>query len=155
MLLPQARVPVRATSSGPLRSADSGRPAQAQGASSKAGGPGAGLEERVSSLEAALAAHQLKLVELEKLARKRGGIVGFITQYGVPFVLWYGLMWVSTGACIFMLLETGLISWQDSLRPFLESLDLDYYIDRIDPSMGNLVLALAINEILEPVRFPV
>eukprot|EP00427_Karlodinium_veneficum_P029641 CAMPEP_0169206486 /NCGR_PEP_ID=MMETSP1016-20121227/13067_1 /TAXON_ID=342587 /ORGANISM="Karlodinium micrum, Strain CCMP2283" /LENGTH=199 /DNA_ID=CAMNT_0009283683 /DNA_START=70 /DNA_END=667 /DNA_ORIENTATION=- len=114
----------------------------------------ASLEVRVSRLEAMLAAQQAKIEEVEKLARKKGTMMQLITEYGLPFAFWYCTCWASTWFGIYMLLESGVISWQDSLRPLLEGFGLEYYTDRIDPSMGNVIIAFMVNELVEPLRFP-
>lgn len=112
------------------------------------------LEERLEALATQSTAQEAKIDEVEKLATKKGGLMQVITQYGAPFALWYGTCWAGMLFSIYMLLELGIISWQESLRPLLESLGLADYADRIDPSMGNLVIAFVVNELIEPVRFP-
>mmetsp|Transcript_14837 Transcript_14837/g.42017 ORF Transcript_14837/g.42017 Transcript_14837/m.42017 type:complete len:250 (-) Transcript_14837:129-878(-) len=109
----------------------------------------ASLVERISKIEEALAAQNKKIAELEK---RRGGVMQMVMQYGTPFALWYGTVWLSMLLGIYALLEMGVVSWQDSLRPLLASLGMD--VDRIDPTMGNLVLAFVVNECVEPLRFP-
>lgn len=111
------------------------------------------LEERVASLEAALEAQQKKLVEVEKLAKRRS-IVQLLIQYGAPFAIWYGCVWVSMWLGIYTLLELGLISWEDSVKPLLEGLGLGSYGEKIDPSYGNLIIAFLVNECIEPIRLP-
>jgi len=111
------------------------------------------LEERVARLEAALEAQEKKLAEVEKLAKRRG-IVQLIVQYGAPFAIWYGVVWVSMWLGIYTLLELGLISWQDSIKPLLEGLGLGSYSEQIDPSYGNLIIAFLVNECIEPIRLP-
>lgn len=120
----------------------------------KSAASSASLEERVQRLEEAVAAQAAKLDEVDKVAKKRGGIVQLVTQFGAPFALWYALCWLGMLFAIYMLLEAGIISWQESLRPLLQGLGLDSVCDRVDPSMGNLVIAIIVNELIEPVRFP-
>merc|ERR1712232_1350478 len=99
------------------------------------------LEQRIEALEAKYTAQATKLGEVEQTAKKKGGLMQMITQYGAPFALWYGFCWAGCWFAIYMLLETGIVSWQDSLRPFFAGLGLDSYCDRVDPSMGNAVIA--------------
>merc|ERR550532_2235194 len=97
-----------------------------------AGGAGnkpVSLEERVARLEAALEAQQKKLEEVEKLAKRRS-VVQLLLQYGAPFAVWYGLVWVSMWLGIYTLLELGLISWQDSIKPLLQGLGLGSYSEQ-------------------------
>lgn len=105
------------------------------------------------NLETAVAAQQLKLTEVEALAKKKGGLMEIVTRYGAPFVVWYAVMWAGSWFGIYTLLEMGFVSWQDTL-PALESFGLGQYVEKVDPSTGNMVLALVINEIIEPIRFP-
>merc|ERR1712216_619747 len=113
------------------------------------------LEERIGRLEAALAAQEAKLKEVEQMARKKGGVMQVVAQYGVPIALWYGFCWGSMWFGFYVVLETGIVSWQDSLKPFFERFGLESYSEKLDPSLGNVVLAFLINEMIEPVRFPI
>merc|ERR1712232_1201333 len=99
------------------------------------------LLRRAKQLQARYDAQTLKLAEVETTAKKKGGLLQMITQYGAPFAMWYGFCWIGCWFSIYMLLETGIVSWQDSLRPFFAGLGLDSYCDRVDPSMGNAVIA--------------
>eukprot|EP00929_Paragymnodinium_shiwhaense_P115783 TRINITY_DN84876_c0_g1_i1.p1 TRINITY_DN84876_c0_g1~~TRINITY_DN84876_c0_g1_i1.p1 ORF type:complete len:224 (+),score=34.19 TRINITY_DN84876_c0_g1_i1:72-743(+) len=112
------------------------------------------LEKRIAALEAKAAEQTAKIEQVETVAKKKGGLMQMITQYGAPFALWYAFCWFGGWFSIYMLLETGIVSWQDSLRPFFAGLGLESYCERVDPSMGNAVIAFICNEILEPVRFP-
>eukprot|EP00425_Heterocapsa_triquetra_P009565 CAMPEP_0195133600 /NCGR_PEP_ID=MMETSP0448-20130528/149104_1 /TAXON_ID=66468 /ORGANISM="Heterocapsa triquestra, Strain CCMP 448" /LENGTH=240 /DNA_ID=CAMNT_0040171653 /DNA_START=40 /DNA_END=758 /DNA_ORIENTATION=- len=111
------------------------------------------LEERVMQLEAKFKAQEEKLAEVEKLAKRKGRLIQMVMQYGAPFALWYGLVWGSMWFGFYALLESGIVSWQDSLRPLLASIGGDAYADRLDPTLGNVVIAFFVNEMAEPVRF--
>lgn len=113
------------------------------------------LEDRVRRLELALEAQEIKIKEVEVEAKKKGGFAQLITEYGAPFVVWYFLIWSGSLLSIYGLLECGLISWQDTLAPLFQALGLDDYVHRIDSTMGSVVIAIVVNEILEPIRFPV
>jgi len=104
-------------------------------------------------LEFALAAQEIKLAKVEKMASKRG-VVRMILDYGAPFALWYAIMWAGGWFGIYMLLELNIVSSLDSVRPLLEGLGLESYADKVDPSMGNAVIAFFVNELLEPFRIP-
>eukprot|EP00913_Durusdinium_trenchii_P018656 g17531.t1 len=82
------------------------------------------------------------------------GFIAAMMEYGAPFALWYAFCWSGSLLGLYLLLEWEVVSWQKSLRPFFESLGLDWYTERIDSSTGNLVIAFMVNELLEAVRFP-
>lgn len=115
--------------------------------------PAASLEERVRRLEVALEAQQVKLAEVEKMARRKG-IIALFMDYGAPLALWYAGTYASMLFCIYMLLELEFVSWHESVLPLLEGLGLGPYVERIDPALGNFVIAFAVNELLEPLRLP-
>ncbi|CAE8587786.1 unnamed protein product, partial [Polarella glacialis] len=66
----------------------------------------------------------------------------------------YATCWASTLFGLYVLLELEVVSWKDSLRPLFEGLGLEAYTERIDPCYGNFVIAFMVNELLEPIRFP-
>lgn len=119
--------------------------------SGDAGAPS--TEERIAKLETEVQSLKQKLGEVEKMA-KRKGFMAAMMEYGAPFALWYAFCWSGTLLGLYLLLEWEVVSWQKSLRPFFESLGLDWYTERIDSSTGNLVIAFMVNELLEAVRFP-
>ncbi|CAK9080833.1 Uncharacterized protein SCF082_LOCUS38510 [Durusdinium trenchii] len=110
-------------------------------------------EERIAKLETEVQSLKQKLTEVEKIA-KRKGFIAAMMEYGAPFALWYAFCWSGSLLGLYLLLEWEVVSWQKSLRPFFESLGLDWYTERIDSSTGNLVIAFMVNELLEAVRFP-
>lgn len=111
------------------------------------------LEERVARLEAELKAFEVRMAEVEKAAKKKG-MIQLILQYGAPFALWYAFCWASMWFSLYTLLELEIVSWQDSLRPLFEYYGMESYINRVDPSMGNVVIAFVVNECIEPIRIP-
>lgn len=108
----------------------------------------------MSTLENVVEAQRVKLEEVEKVAKRKGMIAQMVMQYGAPFAIWYATLWAGSWFGIYMLLEMEVISWQESLRPLFEGMGLDSYTDKIDPSMGSIVIAFMANELLEPIRFP-
>jgi len=112
------------------------------------------VEERVKQLEATVVGLESKLAEVEKLAKRRG-FMQMVMQHGLPFALWYATCWTCTWLAIYAMLEFEVVSWQESLRPLLSSAGMDAQADRIDPTVGNLVLAFLVNECLEPLRLPI
>jgi len=107
----------------------------------------------VRRLEEALETQKAKMAEIEKMA-KRKGVMALFMEFGAPLALWYAACWAGMLFALYMMLELEIISWQQSLRPLLEGLGLGTYLDRIDPTVGNLVIAITVNELLEPLRFP-
>lgn len=91
----------------------------------------------------------------EKLKKKSGGLWAMISEYGMPFVVWYCVLWVSGVLGIYTALNTGYIGWEDA-KNTLCNLGVDNYLDldAIDPAYGNLVIAIFVNEMLEPIRLP-
>ena len=78
-----------------------------------------------------------------------------IKEYGIFFFIYWTAIWACSGVIIFLLLEYGLIVGADVIS-FLKWIRLDSIIslDSIDPTVGNIAVAIAINECLEIVRFP-
>lgn len=78
-----------------------------------------------------------------------------IKEYGIFFFIYWTAIWACSGVIIFLLLEYGLIGGADVIS-FLKWIRLDSIIslDSIDPTVGNIAVAIAINECLEIVRFP-
>ena len=78
-----------------------------------------------------------------------------IKEYGIFFFIYWTAIWACSGGIIFLLLEYGLIGGADVIS-FLKWIRLDSIIslDSIDPTVGNIAVAVAINECLEIVRFP-
>ncbi|MCH2453449.1 MAG: hypothetical protein MK159_02405 [Halobacteriales archaeon] len=78
-----------------------------------------------------------------------------IKEYGIFFFIYWTAIWACSGVIIFLLLEYGLIGGADAIS-FLKWIRLDSIISlvSIDPTVGNIAVAIAINECLEIVRFP-
>ena len=78
-----------------------------------------------------------------------------VKEYGIFFFIYWTAIWACSGVIIFLLLEYGLIGGADAIS-FLKWIRLDSIIslESIDPTVGNIAVAIAINECLEIVRFP-
>ncbi|CAK0856796.1 unnamed protein product, partial [Prorocentrum cordatum] len=137
---------------GAARAASSSAAPRAEEAA-PAGAAPKSLEERVGALEEAQRALEVRIAEVEKLA-KRKGMWQMVMQYGAGFAMWYATVWGSSLFGIYMLLEMEVVSWQDSLLPLLERAGMEGYAERVDPTMGNLIIAFIVNECVEPIRFP-
>ena len=74
--------------------------------------------------------------------------------YGPFFLVYYTGFWMFTGVSIYFMIEQSGPSFAiDTIK----KLGLDQYVDlnRIDPSIGNIAVAVAINELIEPIRLPI
>ncbi|KAG2787053.1 hypothetical protein JG687_00007964 [Phytophthora cactorum] len=98
--------------------------------------------------------------ELEKLkaeiAKKPNKFMGTLQQYGVPFLVWWTSLYLASGVSIYVALDTGLVSGA-SIIDFIMQIGLDKFIDpaRLDPTYGNIAIAVIVNECLEVIRFPI
>lgn len=98
--------------------------------------------------------------ELEKLkaenAKKPNKFMGTLQQYGLPFLAWWTSLYLASGVSIYVALDTGLVSGA-SIIDFIMQIGLDKFIDpaRLDPTYGNIAIAVIVNEFLEIVRFPI
>lgn len=104
------------------------------------------MEEKTRTMEE-------KIIEVEKMAKKRG-IIASIMEFGLPLAILYSIAWGGCLAGLYMLLETEVVSWKDTLRPIMKRMGVDSYAENIDPTMGNFVIAFLVNEMIEPIRFP-
>ncbi|RHY80727.1 hypothetical protein DYB31_005455 [Aphanomyces astaci] len=111
-----------------------------------------------SQRETDLEAENTKLkAEIEKLKAqaKKKGFVAMVQENGLPFVLWWVTLYGSSGVGIYYALEAGYIGGGDAIH-LIQSLGLDQYIDieKLNPTYGNIAIAVLMNEILEAVRLP-
>lgn len=103
------------------------------------------------------AALRKQVVELEeKVKNKPGKFMTVISQFGLPFVVWWTTLYVGTGAALYVAFDTGLIAGADAIK-FIMDMGLDRFIDvnTLNPTYGNIALAAVLNECLEPLRFPI
>jgi len=88
---------------------------------------------------------------------KGGSSLGELMRvHGLPFAgLWAGTWLLGAGA-VWALLESGLLGGAGaiSILKAIPGLDELFHLDGIDPSLGNVGMALVINECLEVVRLP-
>ncbi|EWM22297.1 hypothetical protein Naga_101653g2, partial [Nannochloropsis gaditana] len=73
-------------------------------------------------------------------------------KYGPAFLVYWNGVWILSGITIYAALELGGV---DPL-PLARAVHLDALIDleKIDPSHGNVAVAILLNEVVEIVRFP-
>ena len=76
------------------------------------------------------------------------------TEYGVAFTVWWTFVWAVSGFVTYGAIEMSDI---DSLTLIAK---LESYVgydlsSKIDPKYGNIGLAVVVNEVFEPLRFPI
>ncbi|KAG1711817.1 hypothetical protein DVH05_009059 [Phytophthora capsici] len=91
-----------------------------------------------------------------EVAKKPGKFMGTLQQYGLPFLVWWTSLYFASGLSIYVALDTGLISGA-SIIDFIMQMGLDKFIDpaRLDPTYGNIAIAVIVNECIEVIRFPI
>ncbi|DAZ98111.1 TPA: hypothetical protein N0F65_003097 [Lagenidium giganteum] len=108
--------------------------------------------------EAEIAALRKEIAELKKAGEQpeAGKFMGMIKQYGPALLIWWEVLYVGGGVCIYTGLETGWFGGADALQ-LIKSLGLDHFfdLDDFDPKNGNVALAFLLNELMEPVRAPI
>ena len=89
----------------------------------------------------------------ETETEKKVGLMDYFKQLGMPFLAWWTGVWVVTGVGIYSGMELFGIDVLGMLQTTLPS---NNYIDfsKVDPKTGNVMTAVAINELIEPIRFP-
>ncbi|KAG7402103.1 hypothetical protein PHYBOEH_007317 [Phytophthora boehmeriae] len=91
-----------------------------------------------------------------EIAKKPNKFLGTLQQYGLPFLAWWTSLYLGSGVVIYVALDTGLVSGT-SIIDFIMQMGLDKFIDpqRLDPTYGNIAIAVIVNECLEVIRFPI
>ncbi|CAH0480971.1 unnamed protein product [Peronospora belbahrii] len=99
--------------------------------------------------------NEVKLLKAE-VAKKPSKFLGTLQQYGLPFLAWWTSLYLVSGVSIYVALDTGIISGT-SIIDFIMQMGLDKFVDpaRLDPTYGNIAIAVIVNECLEIVRFPI
>ena len=111
--------------------------------------------ELQSSLEADAASIQsrLSLVTGEN-STMRGRFKALSRDYGFPFVVYWWSVWGVTG----VLCYAGITVFEVPVQSYIAQVD-DYMgwdlAARVDPQLGEVAAALAVNEMLEPLRLPI
>jgi hypothetical protein len=91
-----------------------------------------------------------------EVAKKPNKFMGTLQQYGMPFLIWWTSLYLMSGVSIYVALDTGLVSGA-SIIDFIMQMGLDKFIDptRLDPTYGNIAIAVIVNECIEVIRFPI
>jgi len=83
----------------------------------------------------------------------RGRFKNLSANYGLPFMVYWTSVWCATGVGCYAAMEYGGVE----ALPLIQHLDQLTGFDlanKIDPSLGNIAVAVAVNEMLEPIRLP-
>lgn len=75
-------------------------------------------------------------------------------DYGMPLMVWYWAIWISTG----ILCYTTITLFDVDVMYLLQQIDLrtGYAIsEQVNPEYGKIGMALVVNEIIEPIRLPI
>ena len=85
---------------------------------------------------------------------EKPGIRGMLKKYGLPFIIWYSSLYFTTGAIIYLSIESGLVGGGDILEWVRQTGFSPDIVDKINPKYGNIGAAIVLNECLEIARFP-
>ena len=75
-----------------------------------------------------------------------------LKELGMPFIAWWTGVWAATGVGIYGGMEYGGLG----ILSMLQTIPLNGMValSAIDPKAGNLMVAIGVNELIEPIRFP-
>ena len=71
-----------------------------------------------------------------------------MTEYGLPFTLWWTSAWIISGFGVYGLISSGVIGGADAIG-MLKAAGVGriFDLDSISPSVGNMAITIAINEV--------
>ena len=75
-------------------------------------------------------------------------------DYGMPLMVWYWVIWISTGVVCY----TTITLFDVDVMYLLQQIDVrtGYHIsEQVNPEYGKIGMALVVNEVIEPIRLPV
>ena len=79
-----------------------------------------------------------------------------MTEYGFPLFIWYCVLWVASFGTLLSLLHFKIITWEDIIWVFEQVGVAELLpLEKIDPQLGSLAVAILVNECIEPLRLPV
>jgi hypothetical protein len=96
----------------------------------------------------------LRGINTGELYTLRGKYKALARDYGLPFMAWYWVVWSSTFGLSYSAIQLGLI---DTMA-VLENLEVWTGLAvtaHVDPTLGSIGLAVALNEVIEPLRLPI
>ena len=96
----------------------------------------------------------LRGINTGELYTLRGKYKALARDYGLPFLVWYWVVWSSTFCVSFTAIQLGLVDTMEVYHK-LEVLTGLQIFAHVDPTLGTIGLAMALNELLEPLRLPI
>jgi hypothetical protein len=87
-------------------------------------------------------------------AAKKPSLMDSVRTYGAFGFMFYSTVWASTGVGLYLSLTAF---GPDFALDAIKYIGIDKYIDltRLDANVGNIALAIVLNELIEPIRLPV
>ena len=84
-----------------------------------------------------------------------GKLKALVKEHGLWFLVYWTVVWIGTGVALWLVLELQVVPGGDA-QGLIRMLHLDWIVDpeTIPASGANAVVAVAVNEALEVVRFP-
>ena len=95
----------------------------------------------------------LRAINVGELDTFKGKYKALVRDYGIPFMAYYWVVW----ACTFGVVYVSIDIFGVDAMAILENIDLRMgwsLADKVDPTVGNVGLAVVANEFLEPIRLP-
>jgi len=83
----------------------------------------------------------------------KGQFKALARDYGMGFMIYWTGVWMATGAGCYFALEMGGVDAMDLLAKLDATTGTDLS-SKIDPTLGNVAVAIAVNELIEPIRLP-
>jgi len=114
-------------------------------------------EMELRQLDSELARLQtLRAINTGELYTFRGKFKMLSRDYGMGFLAWYWTVWFATAGLSYAAIEVGGV---DPLMvankvEALFGLEFGSISDKLDPTLGQIGLVVAVNECLEPLRLP-
>jgi hypothetical protein len=95
----------------------------------------------------------LKGINTGELYSIRGRYKLLLQEYGMPMMVWYGAVWMTSAIGVLALAEIGGMDAMAVIAKADSFTGLDM-CSRVDPTMGKIGVVLIVNEMLEPIRLP-
>jgi hypothetical protein len=105
------------------------------------------LNRKIATLE------MLRNINTGELYTWRGKFKQLTKDYGVPLLVWYWTVWCGTLACTYGAMELGGLD-AISLLAQVDAYTGWTLAQHVSKEVGTIGLALAVNELLEPIRLP-
>lgn len=96
----------------------------------------------------------LRGINTGELYTFRGKYKALARDYGFPFMGWYWTCWSASFALCYGSIQLGLIDTMAILNK-VDAFTGYNIASHVDPTLGAIGLAVALNEVLEPIRLPI